>query len=316
MSAAPGRLLNVRRSLPGAVKRWLRQFSASSRLVRLISPHLPELVCVDVGASYYPHARWQVFLESPLTLWIAVEPNQENLGYIQSWAWPSKVTALTTGLSQHGGAQTLFVTNVDSGSSLLEPLIPPGMAQRIRNQAYFFPLRRQSIDTLTLAQVLAGVAPAAPVFVKLDTQGTELSILAGAQELLRSGRIVGVEMESTLQAQPVMQGAGKFWQACQYLEEAGFELLHIKPIYGPSRFGQARLRGHSFLNECDAVFALRPDIAQSLPVEMRVALIGFYICNAFFEESVSALDDPPVRAYLEQRGCDCARLIQTLRSMA
>lgn len=306
----------MRRLLPSALKRWLRGFSPLSRLLAQLSPYLPAVVCVDVGASYYPHAKWRVFLESARTRWIAVEPNTANLAYLRSWPWPSQVSAVTTGLSQHGGPQVLHVTNVDSGSSLLEPVITDGMAQRIQNHGYFFPFQKRQIDTLTLAQVLADTDPDAPVFVKLDTQGTELSILAGAEALLRSRRIVGIELESTLQAQPIMQGAGKFWQACQYLEGLGFELLHIKPIYGPSRFGTTAVRGHTFLNECDAVFALRPDVATPLATEVRVALLGFYISNGFFEESVSLLGDVQVRAFLDQRGCDCTRLIQTLRAIA
>ena len=310
------RLSSWKSLVPNAAKRWVRGFSPAARLMGQLSPYLPAVVCVDVGASYYPHAKWRVFLESPRTRWIAVEPNAANLGYIRTWAWPSKVSAVTTGLSQHGGRQDLHITNVDSGSSLLEPVIAAGMAQRIQNHDYFFPFRKQQIDTLTLTQVVADADPSAPVFVKLDTQGTELSILAGAEPLLRSRRIVGIELESTLQAQPVMQGAGKFWQACQYLEDLGFELLHIKPIYGPSRFGTPAMRSHTFLNECDAVFALRPDVAKALAVEVRVALLGFYISNGFFEESLSSLEDAQVRAFLDKSGCDCARLTKTLRSMA
>ena len=310
-------LLKLVKSLvPQSAKRWIWKFSASSRLMRQVSPYLPELVCVDVGASYYPHAKWRVFLESPQTRWIAVEPNKANVGYIKTWAWQCQVSAVTTGLSQHGGPQTLYVTNVDSGSSLLEPVIAPGLSQRVQNLDYFFPLRTQQIDTLTLLQVLADAHVSAPVFVKLDTQGTELSILSGAQALLLNRRIVGVELESTLLAQPIMQGAGKFWQACEYLEGLGFELLHIKPIYGPSRFGSRNLRSHTYLNECDAVFAIRPDVAKGLAVEYRVALLGFYASNAFFEESLSVLDDGEVKAYLKQRGCNIDKLATTLRAMA
>jgi len=309
-------LHSLKTLVPGPVKRGLKRFSAVSRVVQQLAPCLPGVVCVDVGASYYPHARWRVFLESPRTQWIAVEPNVANLGYIQSWHWPSEVRAVTTGLSQHGGTQTLYITNIDSGSSLLEPVITPGMTQRIQNREYYFPVRPVPIDTLTLPQVLEGTPVDSPVFVKLDTQGTELSILTGAHTLLQSRRIVGIEMESTLQAQPVMQGAGKFWQACQYLEELGFELLHVKPIYGPSRFGNAGVRAHTFLNECDAVFALRPDVARGMAVEVRVALLGFYVTNGFYEESLSILEDAQVAAFLEQRGCDQSRLVRTLRAMA
>ncbi len=307
---------SLKRRLPQSIKRVARKLSAHSRLAAQMSPCLPPLVCVDVGASYYPHAKWRIFLESPRTRWIAVEPNEANIGYIKAWAWPCQVSAVTTGLSQYGGTQTLYITNVDSGSSLLKPVIAESMSRRVQNTAYYFPLRTTQIDTLTLPQVVAGVEPSLPIFVKLDTQGTELSILSGADELLQSRRIVGIEMESTLQAQPIMHGAGKFWQACEYLEGIGFELLHIKPIYGPSRLGNGRVRSYTFLNECDAVFALRPDIASELELSHRVALLGFYASNGFFEESLCVLEDDGVRSYLSQNGCRVDRLAKTLRAMA
>ena len=63
------------------------------------------------------------------------------------------------------------MTNVDTGSSLLEPRIPESMARRVTNLDYFFPLRPQRIETLTLRSVIDAQPGGAPVFVKLDTQG-------------------------------------------------------------------------------------------------------------------------------------------------
>jgi hypothetical protein len=206
---------------------------------------------------------------------------------------------------------------VDSGSSLLEPKIPASMAGRILNLDYFFPMRQQRIETMTLAEVAARGKSGAPIFVKLDTQGTELSILSGAERLLHDRSIVGIEMEATLLAQPIMQGAGKFWEAARYLEEAGFELLLIHPIYGPSRLGRRKARGYTFINECDAVFALRPDLAAALPLAHRVGLLAFYLCNRLFEEALAFLgSDPEVVRSLADRGCDTRALTATIRAIA
>ncbi len=301
----------LKRSIPTIAKRWLKQFSAESRLKALLSSHLPPVACVDVGASYYPHLRWNLLLASPQTQWVAVEPNVANLGYVDSWAWPSKIRSVHTGLSEHGGVQTLYVTNVDSGSSLLEPIVTPSMSHRVRDLSYFFPLRPVQIDTLTLASVFAMFDSLAPIFVKLDTQGTELSILRGAEPDLATRRVVGVELEATLLAEPVMRGAGKFWQACQYLEGHGFELLHIKPIPGPTRHGRSSRSGHTYLNECDAVFALRRDIAAGLSVDHRVALFAFYLTYRFFDEALSLMEgDDEVRGALTERGCDVRALTE------
>jgi FkbM family methyltransferase len=307
----------IKRRIPAPLRQLLRGVTDKARLSRAISPFLPEIVCVDVGASYYPHAKWYLLLDSPATRWIAVEPNEQNLGYIAQWRWRSSVTACRTGLSRDGGEQTLYVTNVDSGSSLLEPRISPAMERRILQRDYFFPLQKRQIQTLRLQDVLESAPAQAPVFVKLDTQGTELSILLGAAELLRAQRVVGIELEATLLAEPIMVGSGKFWQACEYLENLGFELLHVEPIYGPSRIGLRRPRGRTFINECDAVFALRQDVAAKLAVEYRAALFAFYVTNQFLEEALLQLQaDSELSKMLADRGCSVPGLVAAIRSLA
>ena len=306
--------LALRRAIPQSLKNRLRQFSAPWRLSALLSPYLPPAVCIDVGASYYPHAKWLMFLNSPEVRWIAVEPNEANLGYVRSWAWPCRVSICTTGLSQEGGSQTLYVTNVDTGTSLLMPDIGPAMQHRITNLDYFFPVRERQIETITLERVQQDLPQDLPVFVKLDTQGTELSILQGASALFDARRIVGIELESTLQAQPIMKGAGKFWQACAYLEERGFELLHVKPIHAVGRTGRGRARSLRYLNECDAIFAVRQDVARGLPVAHRASLLAFYLTNAFHEEGLCLMDaDKELCALLAARGCPIDRLRASLQ---
>jgi FkbM family methyltransferase len=294
----------VRRIVPQSLKNFLRQRTLSWRISRFISPHLPEVVCVDVGASYYPHGRWLIFLDAPRIHWLAVEPNVENLGYIRSWPWRSQAHVCSTGLSRTGGTQLLHVTNVDTGSSLLPPEIPRSMQHRITSLEYFFPVTERRIETLTLMQAIEGLSSNAPVYVKLDTQGTELSILQGAQPLFDARRIVGIEMEATLLAQPVMKGAGKFWEACEFMERQGFELLHVKPIHAPRRSGRTKPPLLTFLNECDAVFAVRPDVAETLAVEVRVSLLAFYLTNLFYEEALSLLErDAEASGFLRDQGC-------------
>lgn len=312
-----GVLRQIKNHVPASIKRGLRSRSAKSKLATVLAPHLMDMVCVDVGASYYPHGKWHVLLESARTRWIAVEPNTANLGYVQSWPYPSQITVCGTGLSEQGGPQTLYVTNVDSGSSLLPPVIAEGMKRRVTNVDYFFPVQERIIDTLTLPQVLAQQPPAIPVCVKLDTQGTELSILRGGHDLLASHRIVGVEMEATLLAQPLMLGSGRFWEACQYFESLGYELLDLKPIFGPSRLGISQPRGKTYLNECDAVFALRQDVAARLGVAHRAALLAFYCCYSLYEEALSLLQaDQELRQVLAASGCALPRLESAIRALA
>jgi FkbM family methyltransferase len=304
----------MRRLIPQSAKNFLRQRTLPWQISKLLSPHLPATVCIDVGASYYPHVKWMILLNTPATQWLAVEPNEANLTYLKSWSWPCQVSACTTGLSREGGVQTLYVTNVDSGSSLLPPEITQSMQHRVNNLDYFFPVSERRIETLTLMQAAGELSATAPVFVKLDTQGTELSILQGAQPWFDARRIVGIEMESTLLAEPVMQGSGKFWQACAYLEQQGFELLHIKPIAAVGRSGRVRAGRNTYLNECDAVFALRQDVAAGLSVAHRTGLLAFYLTNAFYDEALSLLErDAEVANALRVKGCSVETLLTTLQ---
>lgn len=275
------------------IKKAIKVFSEEEQLIRIVAPNLPGCVCIDVGASYYPHPEWELFRAGANTSWVAVEPNEKNIAYVKSWGWPSKVRVVPTGLSREGGRQTLYVTNVDSGSSLLKPEIRAGMKHRVGQKGldYFFPMREVQVDTITLSEVISRETPGVPIFVKLDTQGSELSILQGAHSYLESKRVVGIEMESTLLAQPYMHGSGKFWEACEYLERLDFELLDIYPISALTNLDIKSPRGRRYMNECDAVFALRRDVVQTLSVDYRVALFGFYLANKLYEEALSLVED-------------------------
>jgi hypothetical protein len=132
-----------------------------------------------------------------------------------------------------------------------------------------------------------------PIVVKLDTQGTELSILRGAERLFEERRIVGIETEASLLAEPVMAGSGKFWEVCQFLEARGFELLQLKPIEAPLKRSSGKLRGRAYLNECDAAFCLKHDEIQKKPAAHSLALLGFYLSYRLFEEAAFLVDKIP-----------------------
>jgi FkbM family methyltransferase len=304
-------LKTIKKIIPQSIKNRLRQGSFIWRLSKKISPFLPRVICVDVGASYYPHGKWLVFLNSPNTNWIAVEPNESNLKYTKSWCWKSQLKCKTIGLSRDGGPCTLFVTNVESGSSLLPPVIEPSMAHRIGCQSYFFPVHERGIVTMRLSDVVKDEPDNAPIFVKLDTQGTELSILEGSLDLLKNQRIIGIELESSLLAKPVMKGAGKFWEVCSFLENNGFELIKLKPI---NAIGLTESRKKiSYINECDAIFGLRADLLGEHPVVYRAGLFAFYTTNELYGEALALLErDQEVGSLLQSQGCDVKSLKQFL----
>jgi FkbM family methyltransferase len=289
MLADRGAISRELRELRVRVGRTVQRYSRDphQRLVRALAPLLPPVACIDIGASYYPHPPWDVFRASSRTTWIAVEPNRKNTAYLDTWPWPAQARLVATGLSEHGGEQVLHVTNVDSGSSLLPPVIHPDMAHRVTDRAYFFPVEQRAIATLTLDQVAAGLDE--PLLIKLDTQGTELAILRGGPDAL--ARAVAIESEATLLANPTMVGAGKFWELCQFLEPRGFELLQLKPIEGGSARPRSALARRTYINECDAVFCLTRSELERRGRDAQLVALGVYLSYMLYEEARSLVSE-------------------------
>jgi len=271
----------------------LKSFSASYRLKNKVNNVgaviLPTVNCIDVGAFYYPHPAWEIFRRSDNTHWLAVEPNVQNLFYLKSWQWPAKVKSIETGLSETGGEQILYVTNVDSGSSLCEPCIEPGMEHRVLQKDYFFPVKKVSIQTLTLESVINDLMNESPILVKLDTQGSEFSILRSVDKNIMATRFVCVELENTLLARPIMKGSTPFHEVFAFFEALGFELVYMKPIQINAPLANKTLAGASVLNECDAVFLLRMDIAKQRNLETQLTMVGCYIAYSLYGEAIEML---------------------------
>lgn len=296
---------------------WKRQIEMKSWKFRGLQNALPMTNCVDVGASYYPHTSWWLFLGSSNSNWVAVEPNEKNLTYLKQWPWKAKSRAVVMGLSEPGGRQILHLTNVDSGSSLLEPVIPPSMKHRLgeAGESYFFPVTKIDIETRTLHSVITEMGDF-PTVVKLDTQGSELSILKSAVNESTTTQIVGIEIECSLLSDPLYKDSPRLWDVALYLEKFGFELIGLDVFPRRSTSKKISSSPNLLVNECDAIFARRRDFIIKDSIESRAALLAFYVTNNFYQESLLCLQgDAPLCEYLEGRGLGVAKLLTTLRKM-
>jgi len=255
-----------------------------------ISKILPNTSCIDIGASYYPHPAWEIFRRSENTFWVAVEPNVQNLFYLNDWHYPAKVIPVKMGLSENGGKQILYVTNIDSGSSLYEPVIEKNMEHRIPSLDYFFPLKEVEIETLTINDVVKKLKSSTdPITIKIDTQGTEFSILRALEETVIKNRLICIELESTLLATPLMKGSSHFFEIQEFFQRYGFELVYFKPISLLSPESNKELQGATILNECDAVFLLRSDEIRKRDIDFQLSMVGCYISYTLYGEALLLL---------------------------
>ncbi len=263
-----------------------RQYRKRNKILNIVAKLLPKTFSIDVGASYYPHPAFEVFRMSSNNIWAAIEPNEQNLFYLNDWIWPSKVTSFKIGLSHLGGPQTLYVTNMDSGSSLLKPSIAENNSHRIKDLNYFFPFKEVNIDTITLKEVFDKLNfNNSPFVIKLDTQGTEFSILKGLPEDIIKNYAICIELENTLLLDPLMEGSTPFYEVLEFFQTRGFELVHLKPIQINAPIVDSSLNSSYILNECDAVFLLSNAVTKTRNIEFQLSMLGAYIAYFLYGEA-------------------------------
>lgn len=139
-------------------------------------------------------------------------------------------------LGRERASRILNITRSAACSSLLRP--NEAVIRRYTSPELFDVLTTEVVemDTLDSQVELRGFRPD---FLKIDVQGTELDVLAGAERALE--HVVGVEVE--VEFVPTYEGQALFSDIDPFLRERGFELfdlstVHLKRRRAPGR-GQA-----------------------------------------------------------------------------
>jgi FkbM family methyltransferase len=109
-------------------------------------------------------------------------------------------------------------------------------------------------DAITLDLFLADHADLAPDFLKLDTQGMELSILQGADQALGAIGLVEVEVEFVEQ----YEGQPLFGDVSRFMMDHGYELLYLSRVFATRKQVYSG-PGRGQLVYGDALFGKRED---------------------------------------------------------
>ena len=153
-----------------------------------------------------------------------------------------------------------------------------------------------TLDTVTLDQVMereAGTEPV-PDFLSLDTQGSELEILRGANHIVEND-VVAIMTE--VEFIPVYQDQPLLNDITGYLAAKGFELasLTLFPTNGASNRTPIGLRGAGFPQGGEALFLRRPDTIDRLPnnnlLLLKQAFIAFLF--GFFDRTFAIMSRIP-----------------------
>jgi FkbM family methyltransferase len=175
------------------------------------------MTVVDVGASGGMSSPWKTF-HAPLR-YIGFEPDETEHAKLVARADSSRESYRNVGLAGQKGRALFYVTKQQASSSLLEPNIE--WVSPFRTDFAVSTTVEVEVDTLDHQ-----VSP--PVdFIKLDTQGTELQILNGAENALRTTFALNVEVEF----QPLYKNQPLFGDVDAFLRQRGFECFDLFPRY-------------------------------------------------------------------------------------
>lgn len=238
--------------------RLLQRLTGSRRKLNLFWGELaPKTLFVDVGASYFYNKNWFQATKLPSSTFIQIDPNSENLLYIDKNPINAKVLKVPLALSGSGGDRTLYITNVDSGSTLFKPWVSPDFELRVSPEiySYFFPLEEKTVTTQTLGSVIPDELEEIPMVLKLDAQGSELEILRSSETILKR-QVMAIEVEASLLRHPFAKNGTKFAEVQLFLESIGFELVHLNLLYSHGPKAPKDISKRGYLNECDALFVL------------------------------------------------------------
>jgi FkbM family methyltransferase len=182
----------------------------------MISP----IAMADVGARGDPDPFWSVFDKNSKTY--CFEPEVAEAARLERQFEGSSVTIFPIGLAAAPGEKTLYVTRDLGASSVLRP--NKDFVGRLPDPSSMDIIDQQTIKVDTLDNCLHQANVPYLDIIKMDTQGSELDILSGAERFLKEG-VLAVIAETWFME--LYQHQALFSEMDVFLRNRGFVLFDI-----------------------------------------------------------------------------------------
>jgi len=177
-----------------------------------------KMVAVDVGARWGIGDRWQQL--GDLVEVFGFDPDPAECELLNSMS-PPNVHYIPLALGESARTAILHLTVEPACSSLYRPI--PAVSQLLPESACTAAVGTQSValQSFDAWKQEQGVGPVS--VMKLDTQGSELGVLRGAQNALRDVQLLEIEVEFN----PLYEGQPLFGDIDHYLRQHGFVLWQL-----------------------------------------------------------------------------------------
>lgn len=214
------------------------------------------ITLVDVGARGGVQEKWQAL--EPCLKVIGFEPDAEEHARLSRNCAPG-MRFIHAALGRGKEVRCLNITRSPGCSSFLTPNAE--YLSLFVDSERFDVVKRADIEITSLDRVTA-VDPAIDVdFLKLDTQGFEFDILAGAEETLGS-QILGLEIEVLFQ--PMYENQTCFRDVDAYLAQRGFTLFDLRPYYWKRKMGMNAAQTKGAMIFADSLYFRAPESDMSV----------------------------------------------------
>ena len=248
------------------------------------------LTLADVGASggitphWHPHRRH-------LRL-IGFEPDARAFEDLSSQQ-DHLIRYFNVGLHRSRGQFSFYLTRKQQTSSCFLP--NRDLLNRFHSPFRFDVVEETRIDCESLDEVLQQTGLTDLDFIKLDTQGSELAILEGAQSVLAES-VFGLEIEVAFAE--LYEGQPLFSDVDLFVRQFGFDLIDLSAVYWKRLAGATVGNSKGQLMFADALYFRQPLILQGIlrKIDKRVArskvLRALSVCQiyGFFDYGFELLD--------------------------
>jgi len=221
---------NIKKSYPPLAG---QELDSSEAIAKQYAPLSRKLVVIDVGC------RWgfaQKFIAAKYLFQIfGFDPDPEECERLNKYYEDASILLNPLAFAQTAGTRTLFITQDPACSSLLQP--DPNLTENYPALACARQMSTTEVETTTLDIWAKKNQVAIVDYIKLDTQGSELEILKGAVDMLKTVRCIEVEVEFN----PIYLGQPIFSEVDIFLRNQGFMLwklsnqVHYSPEGNPNR---------------------------------------------------------------------------------
>jgi len=165
-----------------------------SETVYVLSPAMKQalsadpFVVADIGAAYGTDRRWRSVEQ--FSRFVTFEPDPRS----HDNQIKANITNLSTGLSNHKGCQTLYLTSLPAASSIYRHNMD--VLCDFANYPWHEVVGETPIDLDTLDSCLLNNSELRPDFLKVDVEGADLDVIKGAEDTL-SRFVLGIQIESS-----------------------------------------------------------------------------------------------------------------------